>query len=85
MDSVESKVGDNTTSALALRGVQAWFQLGLERGNSALEVDRIVVFAGESRGAQPVRHRDQSGASWSEWLLGPESAGKGRSQIPRMR
>jgi hypothetical protein len=29
-----SKVGDNTTSALALRGVQAWVQFGLERGTS---------------------------------------------------
>src|ERR1022692_4043483 len=46
-----SKVGDNTTSALALRGAQAWFQIGLERGNSALEVDRIVVFALKPRDA----------------------------------
>ena len=63
-----SKVGDNTTSALALRGAQAWIQFGLERENSALEKDRIVVFARASRGAQSLRHRDLSRASWSEWL-----------------
>jgi hypothetical protein len=45
-----SKVGDNTF-ALALRGVQAWIQFGLERGNSALELDRIVVFAVKPSGA----------------------------------
>ena len=61
--------GDNTTSALALRGVQAWVQFGLERGNSVLEVNRVVVFACASRGAQSLRHRDLSGASWSESLL----------------
>ena len=46
-----SKVGDNTISALALRGAQAWFQVWLERGNTALEVDRIAVFALQPRGA----------------------------------
>jgi hypothetical protein len=40
---LQRKAGNNTTSALALRGAQAWFQVKLERGNSALEVDRIAV------------------------------------------
>ena len=68
------------------RGVQAWVQFGLERRNSALEVDRVVVFACASRGAQSLRHRDLSGASWSESLLAP-GVGRGRAQaaIPRMR
>ena len=48
---MDAKQGDSTTSALALRGAQAWFQVGLERGNSALEVDRIAVFALQPRGA----------------------------------